>query len=299
MNRRAGVTLLEVLIAIFVVALGLLALLTLFPLGALSMAQALKDDRVAQTSANAVSTLKALNVLTDSGITTAMTSNVNQGDGPSYPVFFDPIGYKLYPGLAQTHIAGQMTGITRSSCQYLTGLGQNPSLISAWFTSLDDMGFTNDGSQLGLPADDSGQPSATTGNPVQRVGGYSWGAMLRRPHAFENLTEVSIVVYGGRSTDLTASLAPAGETTLNVTAVPANNVITVSFNGPAPDIRAGAWILDGTSGVGHGDFYRVTNVTVNGSTADLELQTPLKFVPGQVVLMDNVAEVIYKGVIAP
>lgn len=41
----SGVTLTEVLLAIFVMGIGLLALLTLFPLGALTMAQAIRDDR--------------------------------------------------------------------------------------------------------------------------------------------------------------------------------------------------------------------------------------------------------------
>jgi hypothetical protein len=51
--RRAGITLLEVLAAIFVMGVGLLALLALFPLGALSMAQAIKDDRAASVAADA------------------------------------------------------------------------------------------------------------------------------------------------------------------------------------------------------------------------------------------------------
>lgn len=44
---RRGVTLLEVLAAIFLTGVGLLALLTLFPLGALDMAEAVRDDRAA------------------------------------------------------------------------------------------------------------------------------------------------------------------------------------------------------------------------------------------------------------
>jgi prepilin-type N-terminal cleavage/methylation domain-containing protein len=51
--KRRGVTLLEVLAAIFIMGVGLLALLTLFPLGALSMAQAIKDDRAASVAADA------------------------------------------------------------------------------------------------------------------------------------------------------------------------------------------------------------------------------------------------------
>jgi Tfp pilus assembly protein PilV len=49
----SGVTLVEVLVAILVQGVGLLALLTLFPLGVLEMAQAVKDDRTAAVAANA------------------------------------------------------------------------------------------------------------------------------------------------------------------------------------------------------------------------------------------------------
>src|SRR5262245_52274581 len=45
MNRRPGISLAEVLIAIFVLGLALLGILSLFPLGAVRIAQAIKDDR--------------------------------------------------------------------------------------------------------------------------------------------------------------------------------------------------------------------------------------------------------------
>jgi Prokaryotic N-terminal methylation motif len=53
-SREAGATLVEVLVAIFVMGIGLLALLTLFPLGALSMAEEIKDDRTAAAADDAV-----------------------------------------------------------------------------------------------------------------------------------------------------------------------------------------------------------------------------------------------------
>lgn len=53
MKQRRAATLVEVLVAIFVTGLGLLAMLALFPLGALNMRQAIQDSRCAHASANA------------------------------------------------------------------------------------------------------------------------------------------------------------------------------------------------------------------------------------------------------
>jgi len=51
--KQAGVTLLEILVVIYITGVGLLALLRLFPLGALEMARAIKDDRTAEIAAKA------------------------------------------------------------------------------------------------------------------------------------------------------------------------------------------------------------------------------------------------------
>src|SRR5205823_12115776 len=58
MNRRPGTTLTEVLMAIFIMGIGLMALLTLFPMGAVQMAQALKDQRAAEEGASAIGFLR-------------------------------------------------------------------------------------------------------------------------------------------------------------------------------------------------------------------------------------------------
>ena len=52
-TRRPGVTLTEVLVALFVMAVGMIALLVMFPLGAQQIAQAIKDERSAQAANNA------------------------------------------------------------------------------------------------------------------------------------------------------------------------------------------------------------------------------------------------------
>jgi Tfp pilus assembly protein PilV len=297
MNRRAGVTLIEVLVALFVTALGLLALLTLFPLGALSMAQAIKDDRVAQTAGNAVTTLRALDVFTDGDITGVLGGGAT-ADTPTV-VYFDPLGYHSYSGAAQTAVGG-VAGVPRSSITTLrnAAVSSRNALIHGWFTSLDDLTFTTDGTQLGVPADDQGQPAATSGGQVVRQGRFSWAALLRRPRSGDPATEVTIIVYSGRSINLTSGLTPATETPYPV-AGSGGNVVTVTFAGAVPDIAPGAWVLDNTNQPGHGFFYRVTGVSVHGTAADLELQTTPAVAPTQIVVLDNVAEVLVKGVVSP
>lgn len=58
MTRRRGLSLVEVLVALFIMGLGTIAILTLFPLGAMQMAQALKDDRTAQAASQADSYMR-------------------------------------------------------------------------------------------------------------------------------------------------------------------------------------------------------------------------------------------------
>src|SRR5207249_9710307 len=62
MNRRNAATLIEVLVAIFIMGIGLLAILALFPLGALKMAEGIRDDRVGHCAANARAIAIARNI---------------------------------------------------------------------------------------------------------------------------------------------------------------------------------------------------------------------------------------------
>ena len=56
---RRGYTLLEVLAAIFIMGVGLLAILTLFPVGALELARAIQDDRATAVAQRAVALSQA------------------------------------------------------------------------------------------------------------------------------------------------------------------------------------------------------------------------------------------------
>src|SRR5689334_20597212 len=91
MTRRPAVTLIEVLVTMFIMAIGMLALLTLFPLGAISMGQALKDDRCASTAAMAENVAIAMNIRHDTNVLLAFNAS---GGGP---VYVDPNGVITLP----------------------------------------------------------------------------------------------------------------------------------------------------------------------------------------------------------
>lgn len=58
-NQRAGLSLTEVLVALFVMALGMISLLTLFPVGAVSMGQSLRNDRCTELALQADGFMRA------------------------------------------------------------------------------------------------------------------------------------------------------------------------------------------------------------------------------------------------
>src|SRR3954470_13764147 len=99
--RRPGVTLLEVLTAIFIMAIGMLALLTLFPAGALSMARAVRDDRAATIGANAAAVASAAGLRNDSKVLAAMKATT-----PPNPVMVDP----HYQNIGATSVGGYTSG---------------------------------------------------------------------------------------------------------------------------------------------------------------------------------------------
>jgi prepilin-type N-terminal cleavage/methylation domain-containing protein len=307
MRPRRGITLIEVLVAILIMGIGMLALLVLFPLGALSMAQALRDDRVASAGANASALAVAWDVRNDAEVQTLFKSTPAgyqppDPNGPGYPVYVDP----YYRILSQTTLGHP--ALRRCTPSYVgTTVGTMTALdnTNRWFSLLDDLTFQDD---------------ATALSPLQRQGRYTWAYMLRRGRASSSTatevlvaTEVSVVVYSGRSTQTVA-----GEDSYTVSSggTQGSNAVVLSW-APAtqekPAVRRGTWLLDVSYeekpvpgfggakfyGTVHGHFYRVTNVVDNAggpNTMQVELQTPLRL--GNVttmVVMENVAEVLERG----
>jgi hypothetical protein len=329
MKSRNATTLMEVLVSIFIMGIGLLALLTLFPLGALSMAQAIRDDRINQAALNAQAIGETADVRHDTAIynpTTSVDLFNNPGtlgipmpnlaqpgvyDGPSYPVLADPFGAFAPTLSAQQWVTGQAVAgsfaVRRSGISFLPNTATDPSTQSIYrfFTLTDDILFTPDGT-----------PDLSVGLSVKRDADYSWAYLLRRPRAsIPSVVEMSIVVYNKRSVSTSPSLNP-NEAAFSATFNNAASSVQLTWNAttPAPIIRPNGWILDASlvpnvnNGAAparpHGYFYRVTDVTTLGPN-QVELQVagnnPFKDFPlggigtGVVIVIEGVAEVLEVG----
>src|SRR5215475_13711070 len=72
MTRRKGISLVEVLVAILITSVGSLALLVLFPLGALEMVQAVQADRTGHIKRSAGAMANTWDIRHDPLVTNAM-----------------------------------------------------------------------------------------------------------------------------------------------------------------------------------------------------------------------------------
>ena len=355
-RQRGGTTLVEVLVAIFIMAIGLMTLLTLFPLGALSMAQAIQDSRAGQAAANAAALAEAKQIRHDDKVLIDIDPNfpgdqrypapaqqrplfieplprggqgvpnkklppISNLDGPSYPIFVDPIGYLA----TKDPIGGRQelgiiypAGIPRRTTRYIFGPDANPYLAKVqtqwayrFHSLLDDVQFDKD-TGAGIPV---GAPTT-----VERENRYTWAYMLRRPRASDaSVVDESVILYNGRP-----ALNPLPEHVyLPIVFNQGSTSLDIPYadlNVPKPDIKKGNWVLDATmrqpltgntfQPEPHGYFYRVVGVTDTVSTSGkpqvtLELQEPLKGLlhpppnvtsfSGVLIFMENVVEVFEKG----
>jgi type II secretory pathway pseudopilin PulG len=315
MNRRPGITLVEVLVAIFIMALGMIALLTLFPLGALNIAQALRDDRAAQaaTNASAIANAQGLRHLFGGVFENQIKGAgfwVNQAhdpEGPSSPLYVDPYYSNLTNNIGKVNGGAQPTlGIRRLAPGYATLNGT--LLPDPFFSLLDDLNF-----------EPNGVPTISGGS-ISRTGRYTWAYLLRRPRLGDDrVADMSVVVYAGRTTG-----SVHGENTYLATyagTLGTANSLTLNYGTAAtkPRIRNGSWILDVTQDtctnastgrqykLVRGHFYRVVDATENAANTayTLELQTPLRVplyggVPPagnrlNIVVMESVIEVFDRG----
>jgi hypothetical protein len=320
MGQRLAATLIEVLVAILVMALGMIALLTLFPIGALSMAEALKNDRCAVCGAMASGMANAKEVRTDVTVRQAMWGISDSdiiptpvpdpvhfqnpaSDGPGYPILVDPLGILGDPlATAPLGAAGGATptpGIPRSSASYVDSpisppstWIQPPAAAARWFSLPDDMHFSTSGKAINAAGAETG-----SGNTFNRLGRYTWSYLLRRPrNGNQSLVDLWVIVYYGRP------IVPGGtgETPFAAAGTQGDSSLTLTWaSGTKPAVRRNTWLLDvsyDATNLVHGDFYRAVNASESGATTVVELEVPLK--KSNItwfVVMEAVAEVFYRG----
>ncbi len=273
MTRRPGLTLTEVLVTLGILAFGLLAILTLFPLAASQMSIAVREDRSAQAATAADSYFRAywkaeiVDKKRDGlAVTEPFYADLNTGGGfpqagsdePSYPVLVDPFGYasrsSTYQGrlgdFAGTNVRRHTLNVVMNNAAYT----QFPMRLCSL---LDGLGY-----------DEDGRPSQ------DREYRYNWLWVIQRPQNRNEFTAAMTVVTFDRRPFLYAS--PGSEAVFTAASVTPGTT-SVILSGSA-DIRPGGWVMDATvsGGLRHANFYQVVTVTDTGSVTQLELQSPIK-----------------------
>jgi prepilin-type N-terminal cleavage/methylation domain-containing protein len=309
--NRKGLTLVEVLIAILVMGIGLISLLALFPLGALNMAQAIKDNRMAQiaSSDRGFANFRIRNAgFVDPTLNSAFQYFEGPPPpgpevppattGPSYPVYVDPFGWQVQPNATVTDLrvgtwAGnaQPTVIKRIKLSSIDATATAPAQIPRFFSLLDEMAYGPDGTPNPPGANPPGPGS------IERNGRYTWGYLCQEAQYIpvgsttHPLVNVTAVVYDRRALQLVNTTQLAGENVYTgATYNQGSTIVTLTWNQTQqpepPPIHPGTWILDAsanttdtTSPPGiHAYFYRVVSVSNPGSggtgTIDYEISAP-------------------------
>jgi hypothetical protein len=292
--RRAGLSLMEALVALFIMAIGMISLLTLFPLGAIQMGRALRDDRCSQCAWQAdgnVRTWWQLEVVDKQGFETGpyfVPLDNGATTGPSKVVAIDPIGVVSNPA-ATTLVGGT---IQRKNTASFT-----PSIKTASRACLliDDIFFN-----------DTGTPDPTGGAAITRQRRYSWMALIQRPvNSQKYVANLKILVFDSRP--IGSITATTGEQLIGVVAGGAPTQTQVTLNSdPSSNnfiLTKGGWLCD----IGNGDrmdFYRIQSITPSGATAVIELDQPIKQYGAatavtQFLAFRGLAEVFDRPILAP
>ena len=309
MSLRKGLSLVEVLTAIFITGLGIISILTLFPLGAMRMAQAFRDERSALAAYNAEQFFRSYwkkHVVEAAPLDRFIWEALDQPAAgmpqclphePSYPVVVDPMGFLARGGLPNQNWFGDPPTPTRIPRLNLQVVGTNPTaaLRALSLCSLRD----------GITTNDNGNPTP------EREFRYNFLWVVQRPRNADRFhANLTIVVFDRRAP---MYVPPRSEQVFhNVTFNPGQTSLLLEhIPGVSPnqlEIRSGDWVMDGTiydpsSGIGrpglrHAYFYRVTAMT----ETQLEIQPPLRTpadgnlasYPGTLILLRGVSGVFVR-----
>lgn len=246
-KRRSGLTLLEVLITIFVMGIGMLSVLTLFPLAARKIGMSIDMDRASQMAANA----SALDEIR--GIRTKVNNYLNSLTASTLPsdiIIFDEPGFQ---GGAYTSPGRTPTIFNTSLANALFSVPFNRNLA----VSQDEYPFT-----------DSGAPESGS----RRSERYSSAHLFRRQRLDDAKSlDSMILVFAGRPIDFgnrfdfPITITSGGIAWASDTITITDPATYTAGDQLQPDrrIMRGSWIMDYTNKRWK-RFYKV--VSVDSST---------------------------------
>jgi len=262
---RPGLSLVEVLATIFILAIGMVSVLVLFPVGALKVRQSLINERTALCAANGESSFKVLNqtgYITDAMLTSIYTTTPDGNRLAMIDQCADSAATGTYP-------AASANPLNLFFATSFPPTENQTQFKKIWFFLQDDIEWDNTGSTNGAFA---------------RGQGFSWAYLLRKNIKGPTpLFELTILVYHGRSPSLydsendkpltltqMADAGAVGNLAVAVSAVPSKE--------EGRTLVKGSWIVDTTNK--EFEFYQVQAITEgkdnNGAPCfRLELDRPI------------------------
>lgn len=339
MTRRPGLTMTEVLVAIFVVAIGLAGVMSMVPFGAKQMSDALVIDRATSHATTIDGTVRGYwreKIAEDARQdNTAFTDREpffialdDPGKGlpvpgateASYPVFLDPMGVVGRTGTQRSWVGD--TGNTSVPRRTMNGVQFLPPFAPYNTTKPAGTNLPNPSENStalrmwsqadGFTWDDDSKPVS---GAAMREYRYNALAVIQRPtNSARYSATLKVVVFSNRRHMFYPAVGPEVVFS-NVTLTPTSTEIKLP---KAADVQKGSWIMDATvSGtIRHANFYRVVSAVDNGSVVngvsslDIELHTPITRVDGKntvgdaynfgtIVVMPGIAAVFERPALTP
>ncbi len=287
MNRK-GITLLEVLMAIFIMGIGMVSVFAIFPVAALMMGQAIEKYQVNEVVNNTQSNfdtdalefvknqptwiysqLDTVNPLINSNCIPVTQNFLKVQTTSSAPLYL---------------FLDQAAGPTRSSLGGVTVAYINGGVSPALPAQINERYFT---SNFDIELDESGRAVF----PVASAGKYSVSFLLEKKPPLDNPlpSRRYMLVYKGRS----QTFAPFPWEAIITNVASAPNLIN-----PTPgalDYKKQGWIMTFNSVTGNRSFHQIIAVNPNGAGIELEVKPKLGTDADNVYLLSDVVRVIDMG----
>lgn len=280
--NRKGITLLEVLMAIFIMGIGMVSVFAIFPVAALMMGQAIEKYQVNEVVNNTQSNFDAdaLDFVKNQPDLIYNSSGVQVSTiSGSFLSSTVTNGLPQYLFLDQAAAINGRSFLANVMVAYIKG-GVSPLLP----LQINERYFT---SNFDIELDESGRAVL----PVASVGRYSVSFLLEKKPPLDNPlpSRRYMLVFKGRSQ--TFADFPWEAITTNVAATP--NLII-----PTPgalDYKKQGWIMTFNSVTGNRSFHQITAVNPNGAGIELEVKPKLGTDANNVYLLSDVIRVVDMG----